>query len=245
MRTGGEVMVKFDGGDFLRAQAAGESGFHCCLDALGREHLFERLADSFEHGAIGGQEAVIEREARVELVVELLARLERQIVEVHGVELAGGRQCEEQPLAVAAELDHREEAGIVELFGASFHLGGGQARVRLEAGGREQLLLRVLGRALKADRLGGSLSLRGRSLLLRERWKRAEKKNSGNQYSLFVHAAPRLANRGCWPRGRPSLRPLFVLNKCVSYAECLGSGRESILRLSSARWSRAQCGDLA
>jgi hypothetical protein len=39
--------------------------------------------------------------------------------------------------------------------------------------------------------------LRGRrSLLLRERRDRAEKKNRGNPCSVFDHAAPRLANRG-------------------------------------------------
>ena len=70
----------------------------------------------------------------------------------------------------------------------SFYFGGREARVGFEAGGGEQLVLRVLGRALKSDRFG-------RSLLLRERVKRAEKK-SGNQCSLFDHAAPRLANRG-------------------------------------------------
>jgi hypothetical protein len=37
--------------------------------------------------------------------------------------------------------------------------------------------------------------LRGRSLLLRERGKRAEKKNRGNPCRLFDHAAPRLTNR--------------------------------------------------
>ena len=46
---------------------------------------------------------------------------------------------------------------IVELPGMSFQLGGGQTRVRLQTGGREQLLLRVLRRALKADAWGETL----------------------------------------------------------------------------------------
>ena len=81
-----------DGGDFLWAQAAGEIGFHRRLDALAGEHFFERLTDSFEQGAIGGHEAVIERKARVKLVIEFFARLKWQIVQVNGEELAGGRQ---------------------------------------------------------------------------------------------------------------------------------------------------------
>src|ERR1039458_1627470 len=123
-------------------------------------------------------------------VVEIFARLERQIVEMHGVELAGGSQREEQPLAVVAELDDCKEARIVELFGVRFYVGDGQARAGLYAGACEQLILRVLCRALKTDRPG-------RSLLLCEQLKRAEKKRSGKQSSCFVHAAPRLTN-GRW-----------------------------------------------
>ena len=65
------------------------------------------------------------------------------------------------PLLSVAEPDLREEAGIVELFGVSFYFAGAQARVRLEAGSREQLLLRVLRRALKADRGGAFLCAGG------------------------------------------------------------------------------------
>ena len=104
---------------------------------------------------------MIEREERVELQVEFFARLKRQIVQVYGEELRGGRQCKQRSLAVVAEPDLREEAGIVELFGPSFHLACAQSRVRLEAGSREQLLWGVFGRALKADRGSRSLSLRG------------------------------------------------------------------------------------
>ncbi len=60
--------------ELLRAQAAGESGFHRCLDAFGRQHLFKCLANSFKHGAVGRQEAAIEREALVKLGVEFFAR---------------------------------------------------------------------------------------------------------------------------------------------------------------------------
>ena len=67
-RGDGEV----HGRDLFGAQTACESGFHRRLDALAGEHFFERLADSFEHGAIGRHEAVIERKALVELVVEFL-----------------------------------------------------------------------------------------------------------------------------------------------------------------------------
>jgi hypothetical protein len=197
MRTAGEVMVKFDSRELLRAQAAGESGFHRCLDAFGRQHFFECLADSFEHGAVGGQEAVIEREALVKLGVEFFARA--GAADCRGAWGRAGwrrRQREEQPLAVTAELDHREEAGIVELLGASFHFGGGQARVRFEAGGREQLLLRVLRRALKADRLG-------RSFFLRQQRKRAKQKQSYTDCArLFESCCAKISK---WSSTRPAL----------------------------------------
>ena len=76
----------------MRAQIAGERGFHRCLDALRRQSLLKHLADAFENGAGGGQEAVIEKEACVNPGLEFFAGLERQIVEVYREELAGGRQ---------------------------------------------------------------------------------------------------------------------------------------------------------
>ena len=84
--------------DFLRAKIAVEIGFDRGFDALGREHCFKCLANSFQHGAIGGQQTVIERESLVKLVVELFARLEREIVEVDRIELAGGVSENNSPL---------------------------------------------------------------------------------------------------------------------------------------------------
>src|ERR1039457_5575457 len=69
------------------------------------------------------------------------------------------------------KLDLFEEARIIELLGVSFHFAEVQRRVRLQPGGPEQLLLRVLRCTLKADRLRPNL-------FLCEQRKRAKQKQS-------------------------------------------------------------------
>jgi hypothetical protein len=95
----------------------------------------------------------------------------------------------------ATELDLFEEARIIELPGASFHFVEIQWRVRLQAGGGEQLLLRVLSCALEADRLE-------LNFLLPRQGKRAkQKQNYTDSARRIGHVVPRLANGGCCGRG--------------------------------------------
>ena len=80
---------KVHGGELLRSNAAGESGFYRCLGAFSGKHFAECLADSVDHGTTGRQLPSIEREPIVKLGIELFARRERHIFEVHGKELCG------------------------------------------------------------------------------------------------------------------------------------------------------------
>jgi hypothetical protein len=90
---------------------------------------------------------------------------------VHGKHLAGRRQGEEQRLAVGGQLNRFKEACIIELLGVSFRIAEVQTRIRLQTGGRQQILLRILWRALKTNRLG-------RKFFLRQQGKRTKQKQS-------------------------------------------------------------------
>ncbi len=112
MHRSGEMIEKFMAVSFLRSNPTGESGFHRYLRAFGRQHLFECVADSVDHGTTCGQLATIERKTVMKSAVKFFARRKRHILQVHGEELAGRRQREEQRLAVGGELDLFKEAGI-------------------------------------------------------------------------------------------------------------------------------------
>ena len=173
----------------LRAQAARQGCLHRCLHAFGSQHLFECLAHSILYAAGCRQQAVIEPEALVKLAVQFFARRKRHILQMHRVELARRRQRKEHRLAVGGGPDLLEKPRIGQLLGASLHVAQVHTRVWLQTGSRKQLLLRVLGCALKANRLGSNF-------LLRHQGKSAKQKQSDTGCAtLFGHVAPRLANR--------------------------------------------------
>ena len=68
--------------NLLGAEVAGEARLYGRLQAFGRQHFLKHLADSIIRRAAGWQKTVIEREARVDFVVQIFTRLERQIVEM-------------------------------------------------------------------------------------------------------------------------------------------------------------------
>ena len=157
MCTAGETTVKFMAVSFCGPRPLVSAAFTVALMPLAASISSNVLADPIEHGAGGGQEAAIEREAHVKFGVEFLAGRKGQILQVHGEKLSGRRESEEQALAVGRSLDLLEEARVSELFGVGFHVAEIQARIGLQAGGGEQFLLSVLGRALKADRVWAEL----------------------------------------------------------------------------------------
>ena len=190
MCTVGEDNREVDGRDLLGPRPLVSAAFTVAFTPFGSQHFFQHLADSVEHGAAGRQKAAIEREALVDFFVEFLARRQGQVLQVQGEEFGcEGRQSKQQRLAAGDKLYLVEEPRIAELLGASFAFTGIHARVRLEASGSEQLLLRVLSCALKTDR-------RWRSFLLRQQGCRTKQKQSDTGCGKsFNHLAPRLANQ--------------------------------------------------
>ena len=100
---GGRLDGIADGIDLMRFQISSGGRDDAGLQAFCCEHLFKCRAHVFVYSAVGRDLAVIKRDLRVELGIEIRTRGEGKVFETNRKEIGGRRQQKGQILAVEFE----------------------------------------------------------------------------------------------------------------------------------------------